>query len=61
MKSGRVQAGLRMSEELNEKTTKAAKRLDISKNDFILLAIQEKLKRENSETGAADKEESKCQ
>lgn len=49
MKVGRIQAGLRMSEELNEKTSKAAKKLDISKNDYILLAIQEKLRREISE------------
>lgn len=38
-----------MSEELNEKTSKAAKKLDISKNDYILLAIQEKLRREINE------------
>lgn len=42
----RVRSGLRMSEELNRKTAEEAKKLEISKNDYILLAIQEKLKRD---------------
>ena len=42
----RVRAGLRLSEELNRRTTEEARKLEISKNDYILLAIQEKLKRD---------------
>ncbi|HJA81814.1 MAG TPA: type II toxin-antitoxin system HicB family antitoxin [Candidatus Mediterraneibacter intestinipullorum] len=42
----KVQTGLRLSEELNRKTAEEAKKLEISKNDYILLAIQEKLKRD---------------
>ena len=47
MKEERVRAGLRMTSKLNEETRKAAEKLGISKNDFILLAIQEKLKRDS--------------
>ncbi len=42
----KVQTGLRLSEELNRKTTEEAKKLEISKNDYILLAIHEKLIRD---------------
>ena len=49
----RVQAGLRLPDRLNQETTKAAEELGISKNDFILLAIQEKLK--NDKTFSLDK------
>lgn len=45
----KVRAGLRLSEELNRRTAEEAKKLEISKNDFILLAIQEKLRREEAE------------
>ena len=40
------QLGLRVSETLNQKITGEAKKMEISKNDYILLAIQEKIKRD---------------
>lgn len=46
----RVRSGLRMSEELNRKTAEEARKLEISKNDYILLAIQEKLKRDQEKS-----------
>lgn len=42
----RVRAGLRLPSRLNQETARAAADLGISKNDFILLAIQEKLKKD---------------
>lgn len=42
----KVQTGLRLPVEVNENAAQAAARLGISKNDFILLAIQEKLRRD---------------
>lgn len=42
----KVRAGLRLSEELNRKMAEEAKKLEISKNDYILLAIHEKLIRD---------------
>mgnify|MGYP000237810552 FL=1 len=40
------QLGLRVSETLNQKITGEAKKMEISKNDYILLAIQETIKRD---------------
>ena len=42
----KIQTGLRVPETVNQETVKAAEGLGISKNDYILLAIQEKLKKE---------------
>lgn len=46
MKQKKVQAGLRLPNTLNEETAKVAAEIGISKNDFILIAIQEKLKKD---------------
>lgn len=45
MKQKKVRVRLRLSEKLNKETAEAAENIGISKNDFIILAIQEKLKK----------------
>ena len=44
----KIQTGLRLSEELNRRAAEEAEKLEISKNDYILLAIHEKLQRDKA-------------